>query len=176
MSIFVAAIIVVGALCLFDLLLTFGVIRRLRAQSDQLTSLLGDQTIADLTVPVGHTADDFAGTTITGASVTREWLRNTTLVGFFSADCSSCQSQLPLFVRYAVDFAGPVLAVTAGRPDRTASMVADLSVAATVVDEGIDGPIASAFGVRGFPAILLVDGDGRVVHSGASTAGLPTFA
>jgi peroxiredoxin len=172
----VAAVVLVGVLCLFNLLLIFGVIRRLREQSGQLTSLLGDRPAAELSVPIGQQVDDFTATTTAGAPLSRAWLRTTTLVGFFSADCAPCKQQIPAFIQRAADFAGPALAVTVGPPDRTAELVSALDDAATVVDDGPGGSLAAAFGVRAYPTILLVDGSGRVQHSTASVAALPVFA
>jgi thiol-disulfide isomerase/thioredoxin len=176
MSVLIAAVVFVGALCLFDLVLSLGVIRRLREQSTQLTSLLGAGPGALTTVAVGQVVGAFTASTTTGETVTRDRLEDMTLVGFFSPNCAPCAAQLPQFVTYAETFAGPVLAIAAGPPEQTADLVAALSGIARVVAEADDGAVSAAFGVRGYPTLLLVDASGRVQASGTAVAALPVFA
>ena len=65
MAIFVAAIGLVGLLCLADLLLTFGVIRRLREHTEQLAGLRGqDAPVSGL--PYGATPEPFTALTASG--------------------------------------------------------------------------------------------------------------
>ena len=65
MAILVAAIGLVGLLCLADLLLTFGVIRRLREHTEQLAGLRGqDAPVTGL--PYGATPEPFTALTVSG--------------------------------------------------------------------------------------------------------------
>jgi hypothetical protein len=53
--------------------------------------------------------------------------------------------------------------------------VADLTGAAIVVLEPPDGPVARAFGVRGFPAFALVGDGGRIEATGTELTALPVL-
>ncbi len=65
MAILVAAIGLVGLLCLADLLLTFGVIRRLREHTEQLAGLRGqDAPVTGL--PYGAIPEPFTALTASG--------------------------------------------------------------------------------------------------------------
>ena len=62
MTVLVAAVALVGVLCLLDLLLTFGVIRRLREHAELIT-LGGVPDIPVLGVAVGEQPAPFSATT-----------------------------------------------------------------------------------------------------------------
>ena len=70
MAILSAAIVVVGLLCLADLLLTFGVIRRLREHTEQLAGLRGQDApvtgLADGEIPEPFTALSISGERLSG--------------------------------------------------------------------------------------------------------------
>nr|WP_055504233.1 TlpA disulfide reductase family protein [Nonomuraea pusilla] len=158
----VAAVALVGVLCLLNLLLLFGVIRRLREQSSMLKS-------PSLTLPVGEAVGDFSAITTTRETVSTDSLGDGTLIGFFSSTCQPCHEKLPDFVAFAENTTVRSLAVVATTPDEGADMISALEpVADVVVVESLGGPVAKAFGVRGTPAFLTVEG-GRV-----SATGLPT--
>lgn len=167
-----AAVVVVGLLCLLDLVLTLGVIRRLREHTDLL-----DRSMAGMSppvgVPVGETVAEFAATTIEGEPVSRELLAGRTLVGFFSPGCQPCEEQMPGFIEYARSNPGGtphVLAVVAAvATDDVATdkeYVQRLAPVARVVVEEPAGPVQAAFQVTGYPAIYLVDDGGVVAAAG----------
>lgn len=174
MPVLTTAVVVVGLLCLLDLVLTFGVIRRLREH----TALLSDRAPAsggpDGGPAIGSTVADFAAGTVDGAAVDRDWFTGQTVVGFFSPGCAPCDELRPSFIGHAATVPGGrdrVLAVLNTFPDAddTAAAVAELSRVARVVVEpaGGDG-VASAFGVRGYPTLCVVDAAGRVTASGTT--------
>ena len=178
MPFLVAGFVVLGALTLLNLLLTLGVIRRLREH----TALLGRSSHpahgdASPTRPVDAVVEDFTATTVGGVLVSRDSLAADTLVGFFSPGCQACDTLVPDFVDLAATVPGGrthVLAVVEALPGDEDQHTAPLSEVAHVVVErpGTAGLVA-AFGVSSFPAVCVVDSDGRVVATGRSLAALP---
>jgi thiol-disulfide isomerase/thioredoxin len=176
-----AAVVVVGALCVFDLVLTLGVVRRLREHNDMLSRLAGGGPSGDATVPVGQPVGPFSAVATSGRRVGRDGPGRIRLAGFFSPGCTPCAEQLPEFLRYAERFRGPVLAVVAADPaadgdGQAARYVAELEPVAQVVVEPEGGPVCRAFGVSAFPVLCLLGDDGRVRASGYSMAALPDLA
>ena len=80
MPFLIAAVVLVGVLCLFDLLLTFAVLRRLREHTAELQRLAGRPGFSsyDPGMLVGHRLPEAARAS--GA----------TLVAFFDAQCDTC--------------------------------------------------------------------------------------
>ncbi|MFR9780124.1 hypothetical protein ACL02O_29220 [Micromonospora sp. MS34] len=72
MTYLVTALVVVAALCLFNLLLSFGMIRRLRQHTELLNRPLHEPAERDLVRPVGSTVGEFATTTVDGEPVSRD--------------------------------------------------------------------------------------------------------
>lgn len=172
MSFSAAAALVIAVLCMLNLTLLLGVIRRLHDHTESLSRLLGDRPPARSALPTGQRPGTFHATTMHGEPVVRQELA---LVGFLSQDCRRCQERLPLFVQaargmpegrrqvLAVVVAGPEVV----QPDNPASSHLNrLSEVAQVVVEQLDGPIAEAFHVKGFPSFCLLSPDGVVVATG----------
>lgn len=172
----VAALMIVGVIASLDLVLTLGVIRRLREHTEQLTKLLeghGDEVI----LAAGASVGEFVSTTVDGEPVSRDLLAGRTLVSFFSPHCTPCKERMPTFIEYAMAMPGgrqQVLAVVTGRPEETIETVAALTPVARVVVEEDRGPMGVAFGVHGFPAICLLDEHGTVLVSGSTLDEFPT--
>jgi hypothetical protein len=174
----IAAVVVVGLLCLVDLLLTFGVIRRLREHTDLLrdSQLPGGPPVTRLTA--GQAPERFTAVTSDGGAVTGpDGLR---LAGFFSAKCSACPERVAPFAAYvrtnglAKDEVLAVLIVADG--DRPPSYLSELAEVARVSVQPMDSMLAQAFGVVGYPAFCLLDAEGAVVSSGFDPAALPAPA
>ncbi|GAB3804041.1 peroxiredoxin family protein [Micromonospora zhanjiangensis] len=180
MSVVVAAIAVLAILTLLNLLLTFGVIRKLREQ--ELTAVRPPVTLS-----VGARVPDFTASTAGGDVVSVAALRPSGgLVAFLAPDCSGCQEQLPAVrsaLAEALDTPMAVLVVvTRLRPESAhtdnedTDLVAALGVAdsrAAIVHEPLDGTLQSAFQVAAFPGFYLVDTDGRVAAVSNNAAQLP---
>jgi hypothetical protein len=168
-----AAVTIVGILCLLDLLLTFGVIRRLREHTSILAAAAGpaESTIglASGESPGDFTAATNSGEVMTGAAGLR-------MVAFFSSWCSACPERVPPFLEYVITHRigrDSVLAVVAQDSVTPAPYLDRLAEVAQVCVEPSDGEIAKAFQVSGFPAFCLLDADGAITVSGYNPATLP---
>jgi hypothetical protein len=171
----IAAVIIVGVVAGLDLLLTFGVIRRLREHTELIGSGGGRSSAPTMLEP-GRSIAPFDATTVDGEAISRDELSGTTLIGVFQVGCQPCTEQLPKFVESAATFPGgraQVLAVVAA-PDSTAAApyVDELTGVATVVQETPGGPLLTALGVTGFPAFAIADGE-MVRSSSLDPAELP---
>jgi hypothetical protein len=177
-----AAMIFVGVIGLLNLVLTYGVIRRLREHDAALASR-PHMPGFDVMVPAGTAVADFGTHTVDGAPVSNADLTGHTVVGFFSTTCEPCRDRLPDFATHAATVPGGpdrVLAVVVSDSVAADTSVADLFVArlrpvARVVTEQYDGPIGKAFGVQAYPALAVV-ADGTVVASGDSLDALAAAA
>ncbi|MEV4132170.1 TlpA disulfide reductase family protein [Dactylosporangium sp. NPDC049742] len=131
-------------------------------------------------LPAGSAVEEYAATTLDGATVSSGDAGGVLLVGFFSIGCTHCTTQLPKFAERARGHAGGrdlVLAVVvADETQDPKPYVGPLTGVARVVHEGPAGPVAHAFGVTGFPAMGLVDPDGTVRASGSQVTALPQDA
>ncbi len=177
MAVLIAAVILVGLICLADLLLTFGVIRRLREQAEQIGSF-GRAGLAAAPPVVGLAEGDspaaFASVTMDGQPMTGP--AEIRMAAFFSTTCSACPGKVAPFLDYVRSHRlarDGMLAVVLGSPDEPPAYLDDLRRVAQLVFEEPDGAIARAFQVSGFPAFCLLDSDGAVVASGFDPAALP---
>lgn len=167
MPFLITAVVLVGLLCVLDLILTFGVIRRLRAHTAQLSTMA--QIPPALVLGAGATVGSFEATTVDGSTVASADLSDRTLVGFFSPDCSLCKTELPRFVELAAAHPGgadQVLAVVVG-DGATDPYVLDLAPVARVVVAPPGHAIESAFQLRGYPTFALI-GEEQVVRVAGS--------
>ncbi|SEF94715.1 AhpC/TSA family protein [Thermomonospora echinospora] len=98
MTIVVAAVSVLTLLVLMNLILTFGVVRKLRTyEAERVAARRGADEAPGL--PVGTEIPAFTATTTAGVEVTAESLDGKlTLVGFFSTDCGACLQRVPSFI------------------------------------------------------------------------------
>jgi thiol-disulfide isomerase/thioredoxin len=148
----IAALVLVGTVATADLLLTVGVVRRLRELGAEAAAARAGGGGGESALPPGTPVGEFAATDVDGRPVTRP---GAGLVGFLSPDCTPCKEQLPAFVRYATE-RPDVLAVVVGAPAEAANTVEALRPVATVVVEPPEGPLQQAFGVVGYPTFVLV--------------------
>ncbi|MEU4832733.1 hypothetical protein [Streptosporangium sp. NPDC023615] len=153
----VAAICLVGIFCVFNLLLTLGVIRGLRKEAP-----LPERR---LHLPVGADLGEFSAITTRGRHLTKDSLEQETLVAFLSPGCEPCKDALPKFIEHANTSGSPTLAVMVSSGEGLSDMTAQLEKTSEVVQEGIQGPIGTAFEVTGTPAFVTVRG-GKVLSTG----------
>lgn len=172
MPFLVTAVVLIALLCLLNLLLTFGVIRKLRAQAADKA----DRAVDGLIIPAGSAAPAFSAVTTAGERITRERLGET-MLGFFSPDCRACKERLPLFVEQARTAAREtgrsVLAVVHGTEEEARDQVAALTGVAHVVVEPGDGPLGEAFDITGYPVFGLITADGTLAATTFDPARLP---
>ncbi|MDW5326953.1 TlpA disulfide reductase family protein [Plantactinospora sp. KLBMP9567] len=174
----IAAVVLLGALCMVNLLLTFGILRRLREQTAELSRLSGALP-PGMPAPeelVGTPVPAFAATAIDGTPVTRDSLMGRPgLVGFFSAGCAPCHEQAPVFAKWLAeqgDDATAAVAVITDSGPEAVEMATSLSGKATVVVEPDAFTVSQAFGVRGFPTFLRVDAGGVIAGADATVRGV----
>lgn len=171
------AVVVVGVLSVLNLLLTFGVIRRLREHTE-LLSTRRDEPSFDV-IAAGQRPGEFAVADVEGKPVRSDDLEDGTLLGFFTPTCEACKEKLPEFLATAAAMPGgpdKVLAVVAGALDdggaaagaEGEALIAELGRVARVVPEPHDGPVSAAFKVVAYPSWVLMEGS--VV--GASAVGM----
>lgn len=175
MAILGAAIVVVGLLCLADLLLTLGVIRRLREHTEQLAGFRGQDApvsgLASGEIPEPFTALSISGERLSGPAGWR-------VVAFFSAGCSACPERVPAFIDYLranqISRDAVLTVITSSQPEPV-SYQEHLAEVAPVCIEPLDGEIAAAFKVRGFPTFCLLDGAGSVSAFSHEPTALPAL-
>lgn len=164
---------VVGALCVLDLLLTFGVVRRLREHGELITRI-NVPDVPVIGVAAGESPSTFSAVSTRGDLLTGPGeLR---MAAFFSTTCSICPERVPSFVAYLKDHGiarDTVLAVVRGPQAEPPAYLARLADAARVCLEQEDGELAKSFKVVGYPAFCLLDGDGVVLAASHDPAMLP---
>jgi hypothetical protein len=168
-AVLATGLVIVGAVAVLNLLLTFGVIRRLREHTDLLANGGGASRGVPTMVGVGESIAPFTATAVDGSLVSLDRFVGLTLVGVFAPGCEACEEKLPVFVKQAGGFPGGrqnVLALVVASDDgEAASYVDALAEVAVVVREDHDGPVSAALGITGFPSFAHVDGG--VVRAGA---------
>lgn len=171
-----ALIIVVGIVCVLNLVLVFGVIRRLKEHDQAIAKIPSGAGVlsASMRAP-GSEVDEFTSVSTDDVPVTKEALNAETMVGFFSVSCAPCVENAPKFAAHAAGRDNVLTVVVAGDDDDPAEMVGVLGGSARVVVEGYDGPMATAFGVTAFPAYAVV-ADGRITATALDVTALPVPA
>ncbi|MFF3443783.1 hypothetical protein [Streptosporangium sp. NPDC002721] len=161
-----AAVVLLGVLCLLNLLLTIGILRRMREQAVSAERSAGSLFV----LGPGSSIGEFSAVTTSGEPVSHDTLAG--VVGFFSADCEACHELLPRFVEHARKLGREnVLAVLGGGDE--AAVEALGQVARVVVADLDGGPVARAFRNTWTPALYLIGDDHRVVATGARMEELP---
>jgi thiol-disulfide isomerase/thioredoxin len=155
----VLSVLALGVTAL-NLLLCYGIIRRLRAEPAHGPSATDDTVTGP---PVGVPIVLPAG--------------SPTLVGFFSPGCGACEDLLPAFTRAAEAHPGGTKKVTAVvvevDPDSDSRTYLDvLSPVAEVLRVPLNSPWVSAFGVDGFPRVHALTEDGALRWSAVGPSDL----
>ncbi|MEU7863256.1 hypothetical protein [Nonomuraea sp. NPDC049141] len=165
MSMLAVAVALTGVLCVVNLLLTFGVIRRLKE---------GQGTSSPVGLPVpGAVVGEFEVAARDGRILSRESLGEGALVAFLSAGCGGCGPQIPRLLERAREHRGErIVAVVSGPEAEAAQLVEPLAGVADIVLEPLGKAVNDAFGVRGYPSFCQV-ADGVVTASSVNVAVLP---
>lgn len=162
MDIMIAVVSLVGAVAALDLLLTLGVVRRLREHTRVLARLQLNTPSGPV---LGQRPAQFTAATINGEEISSDLLTGPALVGFFAPGCAPCKERIPQFTAAARALglgAVPALAVVATDGDGADELAASLRGAAKVVIEDSGGPVHKAFSVRGWPTLIRLDTDGKI--------------
>ncbi|WP_112238824.1 TlpA family protein disulfide reductase [Kribbella monticola] len=159
------AVVLLAVLGMLNLLLTLAIIRRMRT--------MNPVQLPPEPLPIGSAIRPFTAATIDGQTLSEHDLRGgQTLVGYFSPGCPPCEAALPRFVTYAAGLDRErVLAVIV---DGTAADAADdLAAVARVVVASERDSVVDALSAHGYPAVFLLDEDGRVAAADTTVEGLP---
>jgi peroxiredoxin len=171
MPVLTAAVILLAALCLGDLLLTAVVIRRLRDHGTRLAQLqaLGPP-MGPTFLPVGSSMPEFTSETVDGEVVSHVTLASgRCALAFLQSSCPHCRDRVADLRTFAADLPGGaarVVAVVTGDGDAADGIADDLRAVALVVSGPHAAPIVKAFEVSGFPTFYAFDG-GAVRAAGA---------
>lgn len=164
MGVLIGGLILVGALSLFNLMLSLRMARQLRAYAEIFGTLQPAEADAG-TRPPGSGIGAFRTVAIDGTSVDDAWFTEPALVGFFSPGCPACGELIPGFVAAAADHRA--LAVIENGPEPMDDYLAKLTGSAVIVVGDQARPVVAAFGVSGYPAVCAVDGHGVITATGA---------
>jgi hypothetical protein len=178
MPVVIAAVVIVGLLCLLDLLLTFGTIRRLREHTELLRARQLADTLPVIGLPAGQVPEPFTAVAEDGAVIAGP--AGLRLAGFFSATCPACPGRVAPFIDYVQanhiardDVLATLLDAAGAAPPPYLSLLAEVALV-TVQPAG--SQVIKSFGVAGYPAFCLLDADGAVVASGFDPESLPAAA
>jgi hypothetical protein len=159
-----AAVVVLAALLLVDLVLTFAIIRRLREIE---TKLIDMNTPPESGLPVGEPMPEFAAA---DGTVSRADLAGgPALIGFFSAGCRHCPAQAEELADRAEELTAQgvrlvsFLSVGDGAVDELSPT---LRKAGPLVTEPEPSLVAAAFQESATPAFVLFGADGRLTARG----------
>ncbi len=163
----IAAVVLLAVLGMLNLLLTLAIVRRMRTMNPvpQPPEPLSE----------GSTIRPFTATTIDGRTISERDLRGgQALVGYFSPGCPPCEAALPRFVTYAAGLDRErVLAVIVDGTGAAGNEALALEAVARVVVASEHAPVVEALSAYGYPAVFLLDEDGRVVSADTTVDGLP---
>jgi hypothetical protein len=168
-----AALSVVGVLCLLDLILTLGVIRRLREHTEMLAEVNGGPPPV-MRIQVGSSPAHFSAIAADGGLVSGA--SGLFVVAFFSSSCPICPERVEPFARYLTNSDVPpdrALVVIVGPVSDPPPYRDRLAAVARLVAEDVDGEISRAYQVVAFPAFALMDGTGNVLAASHDPAELP---
>ncbi|MEV4159965.1 TlpA family protein disulfide reductase [Nonomuraea dietziae] len=162
MPFLVAAVVFVGLLCLFNLVLGLGVLRRLREHTAELARLNERSMFMpyDPAVLVGRALPEAAA----GAR----------LVGFFDVGCSTCHERAPQFAEAAGK--QPALAVVTGDGAKVDDLVAMVGGVSRVITGEEAARLTHDLGVEAFPTFLWADQEGTVADAHTELSELPVVA
>jgi thiol-disulfide isomerase/thioredoxin len=164
-----AAVTALAVVCLLNLVLVLGVLRRLRMTEDAAG---GAHRGAFTGLRVGTRPEPFVVRSLDGGRLTEAEFAGAgpTLIGFFSPGCGPCTTQAPLFAARAAAWPGGpdrVLVVIVDDTEEAAAFAEPFVAVARVVVDGLPGAVATAFAVTAFPSFGVLD-DAAMVRAEAT--------
>lgn len=157
-----AVVVLVVIALVGNFLLTWGMVRRLRALQQQVDTMFGP---VENGLGPGDQAPDFTAQTRSGERVTREELvRGETVMAFFSPSCSACETHLPAVREFVGRSGAPaVVAVVDGDVDESDHLIQGLGGAVPVVfAPRRENDLMDAYQVNMFPSYYVIAPDGHV--------------
>jgi thiol-disulfide isomerase/thioredoxin len=147
MTLLATTVALTFTLSVLNLLLTYGIIRRMRMPG------------AEQGWPVaGEVIEEFEAVTTRGEPLSRAWLTGTSIVGFFSPGCPPCETGFPVFVQGLGSTSDRAVAVIVTNDGREAGdMLALAGGRVNTVVEAHDGPMSTAFGVTSMPVVITLE-------------------
>lgn len=157
MPFLIAAVVLVGAIAILNLLLTMAVIRRLRRNEANTSMPMHESGPA-----AGSEIPSFSATTVTGEELNETAFgEQTGLVAFFSTTCSACKPAVSTLVEH-IEKTGmkpdQVMAVISGEGDERAAFTEALAGKASVVTESEMGSLTASFSIAAFPSFVHLSG------------------
>ncbi len=181
MAFVIVLTILFGALSSFNIILTMGIVRRLRemnAKERTVTAPKGDMPSVMRTE--GEQVEAFEGVTVRNEPVSEQFLSvGPVLTGVFAYGCSSCHERIPEFISLIKSQGfdrDRVLVILVGKHADFTEELPLLDPIATVIVEGRQGPVARALGVKAYPALAVIGADGMVRTSGPGVESLTPVA
>lgn len=179
------AVGVLAVVVLVNLLLTFGVIRRLREHGSTIADAGHGGNLRSSGPPPGSPLPAFEpATSVTGELISPDWMRaKTTIVAFNSEGCVACEQELPALRAHLMDVqSDDVQAVvvlarlsSTGEEDpHVADLARSVGDLATIIHERLTGPIQSAFQITSYPSYFMVGPDGTIAAAERRVARLPS--
>jgi hypothetical protein len=159
-----AAVVVLAALLLVDLVLTFAIIRRLRETEAKLIEM---NTPPESGLEVGARMPEFA--TTDGTLSHADLADAPALIGFFSAGCRHCPAQAEQLADRAEELntqgvrVVSVLSLGDGAVDELSPT---LRKAGLLVSESEPNPVAAVFQEAATPSFVFFGDDGRLLARG----------
>lgn len=176
MGILIAAVVLLTALALFNLVLTLALVRRLRQAEDSARDRVEPSGPNLAEIPAGSRIPEFTASTTTGATVSSETLLGDRAVyAFFDTGCGVCRTQLQPLVdsaRAAGLAPGQVIAFVGDSEGNAEAYTSVLEGHATVVLQELHEGLGKALSLAGVPAFVLADADGVVLRSGVEAKDL----
>lgn len=164
MPFLIAAVVLVGAIAVLNLLLTMAVIRRLRRNEMSTAS-----PAVDTGPEVGTSLPELDAESVSNGPVSTQTVAGSeSIFAFFSTTCSACKPSIPHFVEY-IEKQGikpaAAIAVVGGELEDADEFLSKLDGKATVVMEPDMGPITSSFNVAAFPTFVMADDKSTVTRT-----------
>jgi len=140
------------AIAAFSLLLVLA--RRLRNLEERIGAFF---IVPEGGLPApGTPVPEFVGTSCDGLKIDTIGVSGPNqILAFLTTECAVCREQVYVLRGAAAIREPKPLVVVAGPPDDRAEMVGALRGFTNVMEEPMNGPLATVFGVQEFPAILL---------------------
>ncbi|MFD9718926.1 TlpA family protein disulfide reductase [Streptomyces sp. NPDC059076] len=158
MAFVIAGLVLVGALCLVNLLLLTGIRRKLRGRGGQPSG-----------PKPGRPMPDFSATTLSGRTIGRaDLLGRPAVLAFLSTTCPMCPTLVPHLVEHARSTgltADRMVVVISGDDSAAEALAEPLAGVASVVVEPSPGELTGVFRVSTTPTTVLVDAAGKVART-----------